>query len=166
MTKIVFTASDTLFGKLIRWFTRSQVSHAFIEFTSNRWGGQWVVESSLTGVRIVPAVRARHNIVCEYECKFDTAEAFKKVGGIVAERYDFAGIFVFVWVKILWRWARYKFKKPLNATKGQVCSEFVTRFLNASPFQDPRFADPELSSPSLIHLVCSENPEQFRIIEA
>jgi hypothetical protein len=165
MTKIVFTATNTLLGRLIRWVTRSKVSHVFIEYPSQKWGGQWALESGAVGVRKVPAERARHDIVFEFECVKIPDRAFKQIGQYVGTRYDVGGLFVFAWAKIVWRWSGRKIRKPLNNTHGQFCSELVSRFFKAANIIDDRLADPELVSPQTIYSICVNKPDMFRLIK-
>jgi len=162
MTKIVFTASNTLLGKLIRWITKSKVSHVFIEYHSSQWGGQWALEAYITGVRKVPVSRVRHHVVAEFECLNIPSQAFLRIGKLVGEGYDFSGLFLFAWLHIIWKWFGKKMRKPLNATKGQFCSELGARFLDAAGVSDPRLDDPEKASPQILFEVCSAFPEMFK----
>jgi hypothetical protein len=148
MVTIVFTAKDSWISGLIRWITRGKTSHVFLEYTSDLWGGRWAAESGSHGVRKIPASMARRNthIVAEFGCKFPTEAAIKKVAALIGERYDFGGLAVFAWAILTWRMCRKKFKKPMNNTRGQFCSEFVTRFLQAAG-KYPADRDPEFTSP-------------------
>src|SRR5512136_2544156 len=69
--RLVFTASKTFFGKLIRWLTKGKVSHVFLEYDSSLWGGRWVAEATVGRVRKVPSYKARHNVVFEYRAVKD-----------------------------------------------------------------------------------------------
>jgi len=68
--RIVFTASKTWFGKLIRWVTRSKVSHVFVEFPV--WNRRMAGEATIGGTRMVLAKKARHDIVAEFKIHADT----------------------------------------------------------------------------------------------
>lgn len=164
MVKIVFTASQTWIGRFIRWLTRGTVSHAMIEYSSSTWGGQWIAEATFTGVRMVPAIRARRHVVCEYECLFPTSLALKEVAQYVGDHYDYAGLLRFGGALLVWRLFRTKFRRPLHATSGQFCSEFVARFLQAAKIPGPDKWDPERISPERIREFCKGRCEYFRPI--
>lgn len=165
MIKIVFTASNTWIGRLIRWFTRSKVSHVMLEYTSELWGGQWIAEATATGVRKVPARRARHDVVAEFECLFDADKAIKEIGKYVGLPYDYVGLIVFAWAVISWRYLKTKIRKPLNNTKGQFCSEFITHFFKAAQLVKTQKWDPELSKPGRLFNYCLKHEELFREVE-
>ena len=153
MVTIVFTAKTNWISRTILKLTGGKASHVFLEYDSELWGGRWAAEAGALGVRKIPAKMARHHVVAEFGCQFPTNEALRSVAHLVGQRYDIGGLLWFAWFIIAWRLFKKKIKKPLNNTKGQFCSEFVTRFLQAAGMYE-READPELTSPQELFEHC------------
>src|SRR5512137_1618498 len=95
--RIVFTASNTLIGKLIRWATNGRVSHVFIQYPDPLWGGEWAAEATVGGVRMVPVEKARHRVVAEYECLFDATAPLQSLWQHIGDHYDYPGLLYFGW---------------------------------------------------------------------
>lgn len=165
MISIVFTASENLLARLVRWITRSTVSHVMIEYPSAMWGGKWVAESSVTGVRKVPAEKAKKHVMAEFRCKFRSNEGLQKISKYFGQFYDVGGLFVVGWYVIIWRWFKRKVKKPLNNTDGQFCSELVARFFMSQKLPNTEKWDPELITPADLLKYCTDNPELFEAIK-
>lgn len=164
--RIVFTAGTHWISRLIRWVLRSEVSHVFIEYPSELWGGRWVAESTKGGVRKVQASMARHHVKMEYVCKFDIAPGLKSVAKYVGVKYDYVGALVMGMLALFWRWFKIKLKHPLRSSKAQFCSEFVSRALINALFINPIFTntvdwDPEQSGPDDLLRFCRRHPELF-----
>lgn len=124
--RIVFTASQSWFGRVIRWFTKSTVSHVFIEFPV--WGRRMAIESTVGGTRMVLADKARHDVFCEYRLRVETKEALIKLMPYLGTPYDYTGLLLLAWAKIAVDWARSKVRHPLWGTKAAKCSELVAVF--------------------------------------
>lgn len=126
------------------------------------WGGEWAVEAWATGVRAVPAWRARlnHRVVAVYECKFETAGALREVGKLVGQPYDFAGLIRLGWV-LFWRWLGVSVRKPLGSTRGQFCTEVIARFIMAAKLPEAQNWDPEALTPKDLVWYCRTHPEWF-----
>lgn len=158
--RLVFTASKTLFGRLIRWLTSSPVSHVFLEYDSTLWGGRWVAEATIGGVRKVPSYKARHNVVCEYKLTANPELGCKAIAKFFGNAYDYVGIFWMAWFVIAWRWLRLKFKKPLRSSKSQLCSELMARFVE--PYiQQAKGWDPEEITPEGLRRYCEMSTGLF-----
>jgi len=164
MVRIVYTASDTLFGRAIRWLTNSKVSHVMIQYTSDLWGGEWVAEATLPKVCKLPAERARHNVVEEFECLFDAQPAFHAIRGEIGRWYDFRLLFGFGLILLLWKFLKIKVRRPLGNTKGDVCSEFVAKFYKAAKLKDSERIVSAKFSPQLSLVYNLAHPEAFRRI--
>lgn len=166
-TRIVFTASTGWIGRLIRWVTRSKVSHVAIEYSSSTWGGQWIAEADWRGVWKVPAAKVKKNVYCEYKCKFDARPALQSIAGYVGTTYDYKGLFMLAWITAFWRIFRIKIRKPLWKTNSVKCSELVAKMLIAA---DPSNLvlqgwDPEMISPEDVRLFCEAEGARFVLVE-
>jgi len=149
--KIVFTASQSWFGKLIRRFTKSRVSHVFVQFPV--WGQDCAVEATVGGTRLVLAGKTRHHVMRE----------FSFVGGVEKESlinimqylgtpYDYTGILFLAWVRIAWSWLKLKITNPRWSSRALKCSELAFLFFKevGVPVRTAR----ELVSPEDILCAC------------
>lgn len=161
MVKLVFTASHTIGGKIIRWLTQSRVSHVMIQYESDLWGGEWVAEAMVKGVMKRPAEKARHHVVSEYYCNFDPKPGFRAIRKYFGDWFDFEGILVAGWIILIWRIFKRKIRVPFRTARNQFCSELVARFLEASselPLQSWNFIT---VSPEEIEEFCIKLPTLF-----
>ena len=158
--RIVFTASQSWFGKAIRWCTNAGVSHVFIEF--DVWGRRMVLESTIGGTRIVPAKRSRHDVVREYKLKADGKQPIIDMMGYLGTEYDYTGVLLMAWIKIAWRWFGLKLSYPTWSSKALKCSELV--FLFMKKVVPGQFAIPggaEMANPQHIMRICEAHQELF-----
>lgn len=164
--RLVFTASKTWFGRLIRWLTGGKASHVFLEYDSTLWGGRWVAEATVGGVRKVPAYKARHNIVYEYQVKQDPRVACESIAKFFGNAYDYAGLFIFGWFIIAWKWLKLKVRRPHRNSKSQLCAELIARWMIAYGVPGTDGWNPECISPQSIADKCFANqPKLFERIE-
>lgn len=103
--KIIFSKTNTLLSRLIRFFDKGRWSHVSILIDDYH-----IVDS-----RFPKGVRIRHFDLANYEVvtvKGDIEEALEHVG----KRYD---LFIFIWYGI-----RYG-DKPWNNPNEMICSELI-----------------------------------------
>lgn len=158
--RIVFTASNSWFGRAIRKITKAGVSHVFIEF--DVWGRRMVLESTVGGTRIVPAARSRHDIVWEYKLKADGKQPIIDMMGYLGTEYDYAGALLIAWVRIAWKWFGLKLTYPTWSSKALKCSELL--FLFMKKIVPGQFAVPggaEMANPRDILGICERHNELF-----
>ena len=165
-TRIVCTASHFPLSYVIRYLTSSPVSHSMLQDPCELWGIDEIAEASVTGVIKIPAYKVRKHVVADFECLFDTKEAHRQIAKYLGDTYDVEGLFVYLWVKALYRLFRCKVRKPLNNTKGQFCSELIARFFMAAKLPGTESWDPELISPKDIAIYCLRHPELFKVVTA
>jgi len=159
--RIVFTASRTWFGKLIRKITKSKVSHVFVEIPV--WGQRFAVESTVSGTRIVPAHKARHYIHSEFQCSFPVRPGLLAIGEKLGSPYDWAGTFFLGILIIVGQWFKMKWKKLCWNTKSLKCSELVAFFLQ-SVGVIRKEANIEITTPDDLLLLCTSLENRFRKI--
>jgi len=161
--RIVFTAPTKLSSRIVQYVTRSHVSHVYIEYPSDLWGGRWAAEATReNGVRKVVARKARHDVCAEFYCKFDTQAGLAAVSKYLGEDYDYFGVGFFGLVIYVKRWFSAKLKHPLRSSKSQFCSEFVARFFKGSHLAGAEGWDPELSSPERLYRFCEKDTGNFQ----
>ena len=159
--RIVLTATNYLVPRLIRWITGSQVSHAGIQFSAPIWGSDLMVEATFPKARFAPVEIARHNVVYDYECKFDTTASFKAINTLVGQWFDIEGLLIIGWIRAVWILFRRRIKVPHRNAKEQFCSELVARFLIAAKLPGTESWDPERITPEDIRQYCEQHPELF-----
>lgn len=129
--KIVFTKSNNIFSKLIRFFLNEPVSHMAIVFDE-----KIVFQSNLLGVSIAwyETFKKKNDVV--YEFDFNTVlekeeELYQNVITVNDEKdYDFAAFFYFSWRAILYKF----FKIPIprfnkfNNINQYLCIEILKFF--------------------------------------
>lgn len=166
MNRVVFTASQTWIGKVIRWITGGKVSHAMIQYPDPVWGGDWIAQATWPQVVKVPAEHARHRVYVEYRCPDNVAQAFPKIRDFIGEWYSVEGIVILGWIKLWWRVFRRKFKVPHYTVKGQFCSELVARLFMAAGLPETAGWDVERITPEDLRLYCERHPELFQRLTA
>ncbi len=156
--RIVFTASQSWFGRMIRWFTKSKVSHVFIEFPV--WDRRMAIEATVGGTRMVLAHKVRHDVVAEYRLNVDTKSALIKLMPYLGTPYDYSGLLLLAWAKIAADWAKAKYRQPFYGTKAAKCSELVAVFVNELGLLRENWVF-EFISPGDLLLYAEMNPGSF-----
>lgn len=159
--RIVFTASQSWFGKLTRWVTKSTVSHVFVQFPV--WGQDYAVEATVGGTRLVLAGKARHCVVAEYAVDAETKPALLTLMKFLGTEYDYTGVMVLAWFNIAWRWLRLKLSRPTWASEALKCSELLVHFLREiDAYALPEEWVTELVTPEDVRIYCSQQMNEFR----
>jgi hypothetical protein len=159
---IVFTATPTPLGALIRKITKSPVSHVMIEVSV--WGKKMVAEATFHGTRFVPSKKFKRNVIREYLCKFDSTKGLSEIAGHFGTPYDFTGLFVIAWVKLLWAWFKYRFKKFKWKNKSIKCSELGVMFLKANELEGVSDFNLELTTQDDLLVFCENNKKYFEVV--
>lgn len=146
MISIGFSTTDTWMGKLIRWFTKSQVSHVFVYFELGNSG--WVVEAGWTGVDIISWDKfTRDNKVVKMVNLPDAVDPdLAYTLEMVGEPYDYPGLLGMVLV-MAGRHFHRKWNNPTASGKAIFCSEMVTVLLQQSNYPGAEKLTPRNTSP-------------------
>jgi hypothetical protein len=160
--RIVLTASRTPLGAVIRWVTKSPVSHCLIEFPV--WGRRMVAEAGISGVRVVPSLRARHHVVAEYRCRFGARAGLAAIADEMGKRYDYGGLLVIAWVCILKAWFHVRVRRLRWRTSAVKCSELVAIFLFAAGVAKEGELSRELTTPADIQAFCRDHVADFEVV--
>ena len=146
--RIGFSTGTRMLSRIIRWFSRSSVSHAWLLYWDVDFNRDMVLESTLEGVRIIPFdVFQKHNkIIKVFTPSFSLKVGWAKVGEHLGECYDFTGLLGMIFV-ILGRWFKRRWRNPWNSTKGLFCSEFVASVLQWSQAPNTEYWDPSIMTP-------------------
>lgn len=127
--KIGFSAGNSLIPRIIRFFSKSKVSHSYIKYYDHCLGMDVVMESLWSGFEITPYDRfkKRTEVMYEFECKKDLSESVKWSASYLSRPYDwFSAAWLFL--KIISKKIRFPFR---SATKWH-CTEAVARMLQYS----------------------------------
>ncbi len=149
-TRIGFSTTDALLSRLIRRFTRSKVSHAFLVYFDVDFDREMVMEAVGAGFRIVPLDKfAKHNRVVEIVTpRHSIDEGLKTAVDWLGQGYDTKGLVGMAFLLAM-RALRRRTRRVRNlfASRASLfCSEAVARACLASRY--PGFTqDPETTSP-------------------
>lgn len=147
--RIGFSTSQSWLSALIRFLTRSRVSHAFILYWDRDFMNHMILEATHDGFRLVTVERfLAHNTVVELiDVGRTLNQGLSHVSAWVGSRYDAMGLVGMVWV-VLGRWLRRRWHNPLGSSRSMFCSEAIVRALRADGFPGADSLDPEATSPA------------------
>lgn len=152
-TRIGFSTDPKNFvSRVIRWFTKSTVSHCFVVYYDTEWKRDMVLESEggLGGsVRIVKFDPDSPYIVKLITPKHSIEEGMDRVVDYLGDVYDYGGLLGMAWV-ILGRWLKKKWANPWHASKAMFCSELVAQVLIDSKYPGAMQLDPPTTDPELL----------------
>lgn len=159
MICICFGTNDRWTSRLIRWATKSDVSHTWIEYPSDVWGGLWVAHSSADGVVKEPQerVRKKYPIYEAYECRVDLTDGFQWAREHVGHtKYDYGviwnGLLLVIHGITKWEWLR---RVAWRCASKLSCSEFNTSFLQgAGTVKGIEVYDAELTTSGALREFC------------
>jgi len=145
---IGFSTTNKWMSGVIRWITRSPVSHAWIGFEDATLGISLVLQAEAWGVELRP--RSRWEKENKAKAVFSSPDSGDRLKVLISEtlgaRYDWrsAGLLGIIgWAK---RWVKSRFTLRLSRSpKRLMCAELVTRYLHALGLA--KDLDEETSSP-------------------
>jgi len=163
MICIGFGTNEKWVSRLIRWATKSVVSHVWIEYPSGVWGGRWAAHSWDRGVVKVPLEQVEEAYPTRriYELKIQVDQlspGFDWARKRIYAAYDYGVIWNGL-LLVLHRATGWKFLEGAihrNAAKFS-CSEFVAGFLKAAGVNGTESVDPELTTPGDLEKFCSSS---------
>jgi len=147
--KIGFSTSPAIISRLIRWATRSRISHTFILVDDTMFQQPMVMEADWGGFRYTTYdfFLRSNTVVTIVEPKVPLDAAIRKAAQRLGENYAFDGIFGMVFV-LLGRWLRRKWRNPFRSAHSVFCSEENTFIVQDAGWPgaeklDPYSTDPE-----------------------
>lgn len=129
MVTVCFSTTDSLLSRLVRWFTKSPVSHALLVYRDETLGQLMVLEATGRGFVAVPWTRwlSANTLVASFNLPTSLATqrtALSLIAQDLGTEYDSLGLVGFIWR----RWVS-RYHNPLASTKKLVCAEVVAMFL-------------------------------------
>lgn len=145
---IGFSTTTKIRSRIIRWFTRSKVSHAWVAFYDDCLDTRVVLQAETWGYELRPWNRwKKENIlIAEYLPLKDADGGIPKLATHLGSAYDWKAVFLTGLANLVKRWWRKKTHDP----RRLMCSESVLLFLSYCNFSTGCNLDPELTSPSTL----------------
>ena len=149
MIRVGFSTCKTnVLSRIIRWFTKSQASHAWLLVEGSFLGMDMVMEATEGGFRITPyeTFKKGHDIVAVLDTAFPLDSGVRTAAAWLGERYDYLGLFGSAFV-MLGRWMKRKWKNPLDEPHAMFCSEAVAFIIKESGYPGSESMDPSSTTP-------------------
>lgn len=162
-TRVGFsTSKSSWISKIIRWFTRSKVSHTFLIYYDQDFSRDMVMEATEGGFRIVPF--DQYTKGADYLRVFMPRQSID-YGVLIAvdwlgQHYDYAGLIGMMWV-MLCRWFKRKVHNPLHSSGTMFCSTAVTMVLQAAKYINTEKFDPASTNPEDLEEFCIVNMDEM-----
>lgn len=148
MILIGFSTSRSWISAVIRWFTRSKVSHAFISYYDPVYQEPMVLEADSTGFRIITLARfnTSNQVVEMVPPKIDVSGSMAFIGQWLGTPYDWKSLFGEGLVMLLRRLGR-RIRNPFTSSSKLICSESVVRLLQHAKYPGAETLIPDSTSP-------------------
>jgi hypothetical protein len=144
-----FSTSSWWVSRVIRFFTRATVSHAFLLIEGVPGMPPLVCEAEWCGWKLsteAALTRGTTHIVKVVEPKISLTEAFLGSLAWLDEQYDYVGLLGMAWVSV-GRWLGKKWRNPLRSSSSMFCSEAVVYVLQRAGYPGAGALDPQSISP-------------------
>lgn len=144
---ISFSKSRHIGSKIIRFFTRSPVSHTFLIVHGSFLGMDMILEAVPGGFHLITleAFAKKHEIVYTVPIPGIDGDAIRKATKWLGRNYDYLGV-VGTLVVLAGRLINKKWRNPIN-TKAVFCSEALALLLQLSKYPGAETLDPSATTP-------------------
>jgi len=134
---------------LIRTFTKSDVSHAWLLIEGAFMGHDMVMEAHETGYRLIPffVFEKKTHVVRILTPKHPLEDGIQSQIDDLGSSYDFPGLFGNLFV-IVGRWFKVKWRNPFGSSKAMFCSEAIVRAMQGCNYPGSEQLDPEATNPN------------------
>lgn len=146
--KVGFSKSGSLISKLVRFFSRSDISHTWLLLEDLVGGIDLVMEAVPGGFHIITYERfVRENQVIDVVDLNTTysESSLRRAFGWMGKRYDYLTVFGMMWV-LFGRFFGKKWKNPLSS-KSIDCVESIVYFLRSNNAGRAHEIDPGSMTP-------------------
>ena len=157
MITLMFTKSSSIGSVLIRWISRSPVSHSVIGGLE-LCGVPVVIHASFGGVQIstMDEFLRHHTLVAEFALMPDVSQELQSAVRKIGQRYNYVGLFGYIPV-LLGRWLKKKWSNPFRSAISTVCSEFIDSVLDDGKIPEMKDLVPSETTPNDLLDVCRAN---------
>lgn len=144
--RIGFSTSDAWYSRIIRRFTKSEVSHTFL--LVEVLGRDLVFEEGPDGfhARTVENFSKGNRIVRVIEPKYPIDAGVEAAFVWLGQRYDYVGLLGMFFVMVA-RWFGKKIHNPMSSASSMFCSEAGARVLQLSGYPGSEALDPAATTP-------------------
>jgi hypothetical protein len=148
---------------MIRFFTKSKVSHAWILLDDDYFGTKMVMEAvGIGGFRMVTYktwLAEGNKVVQLINPLVPLDTSVKAAIDWLGDSYDRLGFWGYAWV-LFGRWMKKRWRNPFRSSKEMTCSEAVTRIVQAANWPGAEELDPESTDPqTLMVFLLANNPQ-------
>jgi len=146
--RVGFSTTTMLLSRIIRWFTNSAVSHAWILYFDESFGCDCVFEFDIGGgqVHTYESFQKKNKIVHVWTPKHPIEAGFAKAAPLLDCGYDYLGLLGMIWVQ-LGAWLKRKWHNPWVSPSRDFCSEGVVRVCQWSGYPGMEDWDPTITTP-------------------
>ena len=157
---VCFSTTDSIISRVVRWFTRSEVSHCYITYMDQTLRRVMIMEVHWKGFILVPwdaktlkgrKLVARYSINVPVE---DQLEALHRLTFYLGVGYDYFNL-----IPMALRRIRAQFQNPFNSEGRIICSESVVHFLNDCGAA--KLLHPHSWTPEDLYSYVKKNPDMF-----
>jgi hypothetical protein len=149
-----FSSSQWWVSRLIKRFTRAEVSHAFLYLRATEFG-DLVMEAGWDGWRMSTpealcsgTTRIVELVPCPENMRAPVLAAVVASRSALGERYDYEGLLGMAWVEIAKNWLRKKVKNPFRSARSMFCSDaVVSLILQPAKWPNAELLDAQSISP-------------------
>jgi hypothetical protein len=128
-----FTASPGILGTLIREAeARGAVSHAFLAWDSECFGGRMTLGANWNGLTVEPFEVLVHDRPVLFSCAIDLWPGVRALRRFINGHYDYAALLGMVAVEAEQHLRHRMIKNPLASKADFFCSEYVAAVIRAS----------------------------------
>ena len=146
MLLIGFSTSKAWYSRVIRWCTKSKVSHTFL--IASVYGRPMVFQEGVLGysVRDLKGFKDDNQIVALVLPKWDLTKGFRKSLDQMGQPYAYFGVLGMFFV-ILGRHLGKHIKNPFTSAHATFCSQRNTEVLQDSGYPDSKSLVADSTSP-------------------
>lgn len=151
------SASDTWYGRAIRWATKSKFNHSFFTYRSDFWNRFYTTDIDERGVRLLPAAKVYRQFIRleSYECDIDLKEGLRKCQSDIGEGYDWGGVFG-IFLSLFFK--AFKNRNAFENSSRMFCSEFVAKVLRSAKVPGSEKLEPDLVTPEDVRRFIIDSP--------
>jgi len=153
---VLFSTSNHLLSRMIRWLTKSPVSHCAIRICP--YGVPMVFQASVGGVQpmLESAWLKKNTVIKKFLVLPDVSTGVAKAIGMLNASYDYLALFGFL--VVWWEMRRgRKVKNPLASPNMVVCSEFLLHVDADDKIPEWNDFEWESTFPSQLMVSCKES---------
>lgn len=144
--RIGFSTSKTWYARVIRWFTKSKVSHTF--FVVPALGHELVFEEGTFGwtVRTLEDLAKQDTIVALVTPKYPILVGFEKSLKDLGQPYGY-GVLLGMFFVMIARSMGRRIRNPFRSAHSMICSERGISVLQDSGYPGSEHFDPATTTP-------------------